>query len=567
MSMDFDAKEREKVTDFRGKQLVILAGPGTGKTATLVERIIKILASDPDAVVSFITFTRTSRREAERRIKDALSKTTSGREPTFPRIATLYMFAKALIHQHATLIGLNSKFRVLAPEKEDLILMNDVIKDLSLPTTSETLRDEIFKIKSLGNDGESLQESFLAYENVTKIYNTIDIPNLVYQSVKLLRDQKITLPNLYLHVDEYQDLNPMDQAFITQVVESGNHEVVVCGDDEQSIYGFRHAHPEGIRSIWEDSEWEHVSFNRCTRLPPHILRASRKLIEAHKGEHIDKQMIIPGETGVKIVTFQCTKNYVEVKQIAKHIKEIQSTQKRTDRSLLAYKDMMVLCPTNTIVGEFFDGLSQEGIPARKKRETRIPDNVWRLFLLVRLAEHDDSLALRQWLKIADIDENKVTQVRKKSLGSKKLFFECARESSDNDIKRVILMIDELQAARKDLKKMFQMIKAKHGKYVIENEAFRKVEEIAKLSSSATELVHGIYTEYGIIDKEDDMGEEDKVLITTLHRSKGLEAEVVYIVRCDNRFLPLESRDWDEELRSFYVGMTRAKQMLFFSRKI
>lgn len=562
MSIDFDT-DQKKVINHRGKPLVVLAGPGTGKTAVLVERIVRILESSPNTEVSFITFTRTSRRDAERRIENALSKESTSKEPIFPRIATLYMFAKALVHQHAALIGVSPSFRVLAPQKEDLLLIKEVIEDLSLSMSPQQLRDDIFEAKSSENYDEFLQMPFQAYESLMKIYNAIDISNLVYQAVQLFQNHGIRVPGLYLHVDEYQDLNPMDQKFIDEIIKSGNHGVVVCGDDEQSVYGFRHAYPDGIRSIWKDPEWESISFSRCARLPPHILRASRKLMEAHKGEHIDKQMIIPRETAAKITTFQCTKSYIEVKLIAKHIEEIKKHTKSSDGNCITYKDIMILCPTNTIVDEFLSGLFQEGIPVKKKREIKIPDNIWRLFLLVRLAEQDDGLALRQWMEIIGIDESKISQLRKNSLESGKLFCECVRESSDNDIGEIISVIDELQATNKDLRRMFEIVKTKHQD-IIENEDFRKVEKIAESSPSATELMHKIYEEYEIIDKEEEISEENGVLITTLHSSKGLEAEIVYIVRADNRFLPLRNRDWDEELRSVYVGMTRTKQMLFFS---
>lgn len=564
MPIDFDANQR-KAIEHRGKPLVILAGPGTGKTTTLVERIVRILESDTNSKVSFITFTRTSRRDAEKRIGTALTKTKIVEEPEFQRVATLYMFAKAFVHRHITHIGINSNFRVLAPQKEDLIVIKDVIKDLSLSADPKKLRDKIFKVKNLNISDESLNLPFQAYENLMKIYNAIDIPNLVYQSVKLFQNHEISLPNLYLHIDEYQDLNPMDQEFVDQIIQSGGHEVVVCGDDEQSIYGFRHAHPDGIRSIWENPEWESIPFGKCSRLPSHILRASRKLIEAHRGEHINKEMKIPSETGEKIIAFQCTKPNIEIRQIAKHIREIKSAKTRRDGNPISFRDTMILCPTNTIVSEFLKGLSKEGIAVKIKREVEIPENIWNLFLIIRLAENDDGIALRQWLEIVGIDENKIVDLRKSSIEFGMSFFESTRESSDRNIKNVISKIDELQLARKDVTKLLEIIRTEYGQYIINDEDFNKLEEIAEVSSSVTELIHHIYEEYGIIDKEEEIDEEeDGVLVTTLHSSKGLEAEVVYIVRANKRFLPLDGRDWDEELRSFYVGMTRTKQMLFLS---
>lgn len=80
----------------------------------------------------------------------------------------------------------------------------------------------------------------------------------------------------------------------------------------------------------------------------------------------------------------------------------------------------------------------------------------------------------------------------------------------------------------------------------------------------SELISALYEEYGLLDREQNDTKSNEVLVTTLHSSKGLEAEVVFMVQMSSRYIPNPSRDWDEELRVFYVAMTRAKRELYVS---
>lgn len=561
MSIEFNPNQL-KVIDHRGKPLLIIAGPGTGKTTTLVERISRILESEPEAEISFVTFTRTSRRDAEKRIDEVLSRKKAKTISQFPSVATLYMFAKALLHRYATLINMDSNFKVISPGREDEILISEVIQDLSLVISIKELKERIYAIKCTGDQNVELEEAFKYYEKLMMIYNAIDIPNMVYKSVDLLKKNKIDFPKIFLHIDEYQDLNRMDQELINEVIKSGDHEVVVCGDDEQSIYGLRYANPEGIKAIYDNREWENIAFSKCNRLPPHILRASRKLIEAHRGPHINKQMDVPGETSDKIITFQCTKPNIEARFIAKHIKAIMASNKKRNGATIEYKDIMVLCPTNAVVDEFYGILNENGIDVKKKKQQKIPDNIWKILLFLRISAGDDGLAFRQLLNILGISKEKIDKLRNDSLKNNEKFIDCAKHSSDEDIAKSIALTNALQSNSNDLNKLVEILKKEYEHYANYDEIIPFIEKYS--ISSTTKLIGVIYSEYGIIDREDEATEDNKVFVTTLHSSKGLEAEVVYIVRVNQNIIPLHNRDWDEELRSFYVGITRAKQCLFFS---
>jgi len=141
--MGFPSKEQKTVIDHRGRPLIVIAAPGTGKTSTIVERMIRLLIDDPNREVSFITFTRTSRRDTDKKVRkevgeDAFDETKVHFE--FPRISTLHTYAKSIVHKYASLIERDSKFSILIKDRnEHKILLNELIDDLKLEVSADRL--------------------------------------------------------------------------------------------------------------------------------------------------------------------------------------------------------------------------------------------------------------------------------------------------------------------------------------------------------------------------------------------------------------------------------------------
>ena len=141
--MSFPSKEQKVVIDHRGRPLIVIAAPGTGKTRTIVERMIKLLIEDPNREVSFITFTRTSRRDTDKKVKkevgqDVFDDTKVHFE--FPRISTLHTYAKSIVHKYASLIKRDSKFSILIKDRnEHKLLLAELIDDLRLDISVERL--------------------------------------------------------------------------------------------------------------------------------------------------------------------------------------------------------------------------------------------------------------------------------------------------------------------------------------------------------------------------------------------------------------------------------------------
>ena len=193
--MPFPNQEQQFVIRHRGRPLVVVAGPGTGKTSTLVERMVGLLRENCNREVSFVTFTRTSRRDTRGRIECALDASVQD-ETAFvlPRTSTLHTYAKSLVHHYAAGIGRSSDFSVLIKEKGEVdLLVNELVSDLDLQLDTKLICEGIRYFRSTNRwpanfpASSSERDQILRYfESLLHFYNTFDIEGLVVSACIIL---------------------------------------------------------------------------------------------------------------------------------------------------------------------------------------------------------------------------------------------------------------------------------------------------------------------------------------------------------------------------------------------
>ena len=308
-----------------------------------------------------------------------------------------------------------------------------------------------------------------------------------------------------------------------------------------------------------------MCFSDCHRLPPHILRASQALITGEN--YLGGRVNIPDDNGQKILTLQCTMSGYQTNAIASLIKEMMNEQTNRKGEPLKYSDFMILCPSN-FVNTVASTLEQEfGLPTKQKERTSIPDNHWRLLLVLKMLNTSDSLALRQWLEIIGLEKEQITEIRKKAMETNKSLFDYCITLEDpkikeifnnlNKLNEVIDNIDEFRDALKD----FPYLAIEETLFpevnITINEATQKLHSIAS-------IIRFIYEKFGFLDSKDEVSEENKIFVTTMYSAKGLEAEFVFIMWLNDAFLPAANRNLKEELRVLYVALTRAKQDVVLS---
>ena len=569
--MPFPSREQQTVIEHRGQPLVVVAGPGTGKTRTLVGRMIRLLSEDPTREVSFITFTRMSRRDTQRRIVDVLGMSVS--EETvfgFPRTSTLYTYAKNLVHRYATRIGRNPNFSVLVEDKgETALLLEELVSDLGLQLDTKSIRKGILCFCSTNswpvNFPASPSERILImkhFETLLLFYNTFNIEGLVVATRKILEDSTDVLPPLYLQVDEYQDLNPNDQQLIQLIASHHSSQVVVVGDDAQSIYGFRHANYEGIKALWDSPVWERVSFSDCHRLPAHIQNVARALIANE--EYVGNLNPRPDD-GRRVLTFQCTDSNVQMFAVGKIIMDLKSNGQNQEGQPLSYKDFIVLCPGANFVNLIATALQDQlEIPTKPQKRESIPDDYWRLLLVLRMLHSEDSLALRQWLPLAGLTKPEVTKIRCEAMQKCESLYSYCAKLADPRIRGIYDSIARLRDSKDDFVNFCRVLGEFPNLSIQEQvllDMMQRIEGATREPVAIGFVIRAIYEKFGLLEteSESDMPEDDKVLVTTLHRAKGLESEYVFVTWMNSKYMPMPNRDAREERRVLYVALTRAKQ--------
>lgn len=567
--MAFPTKDQCRVINHRGRPLVVVAGPGTGKTRTLVERMIALLREDQSREVTFITFTRTSRHDTERKLEQALGEAVLERPGlVFPRTSTLHAYAKRLVHKYSHLIHRDPSFSVLIESKgERSIIIKELAADLGLAARDAEVSKAIaqftatdewpldFSVK--GSDRPAMLSRF---DELLRLYKTFDMQGLVLAACDILQSAASALPKLFLQVDEYQDLNRVDQHFLNLLISHPSSEVAIVGDDAQSIYGLRYANYQGIRDLWQSDGWERIRFWESFRLPPHVLNAALDLIA--KREYLGAKIHRKPDNGARITTLQCTADRLQIEAIACDIKTRIANARDGDRPALSFKDFLVLCPTNSKVQQAVGWLCDRfGVPAHTPSSSSIPDDYWSVVLLLRIADDSDPLALRQWLPKLGLDTTEISRLRDEALRSGMPFSWCCFSAGDPLIDHFQACIDRVRNQAETPASLLGALSRIDGVHI--------PPDFARLLDSAiaddgrlppiARLLQIVYQHFGVLDPEEIVPEDDKVLVATMHSAKGLEAEFVYCAWMNSRFMPLEGRDPEEERRVLYVALTRAKQ--------
>lgn len=568
--MAFPNDDQKKVIEHTGKPLIVVAAPGTGKTKTIITRMERLLKEDPNREVSFITFTRTSRRDTERKINEDVGKDALyDANFDFPRISTLHTYAKSIVHKYSSILNRDSNFSMLIEDRgERILVITEVIKDLALNMDIGSVGKALtyFRNTSKWSDELSLseiekQQLLDCFESLLKFYNTFDMEGIVPAACAILTSNPTILPSVYLQVDEYQDLNPIDQRLVELAASSGSSQIVVVGDDAQSIYGFRDANPKGINDLWNSEKWEHINFNECHRLPTHILRAAQALIS--KKNYLGGQVNIPDDDGKKIGTLQCTKSDLQIDTISHLINLIKSSKTCLDGTPLNYKNFMILCPTSAFVGKVADCLEKTfSIPAKQREKNIIPDDHWRLLLVIRMLYHKDSLALRQWLAIIKIGPHDINFYRTEAIKLNVTLFDYCSKLDVQAIREIYSHLDKLNKSVYDID-LFKKELLDFPNLLIEDTLFPEVgitlNALTKQPTSIGSVIRIIHEKFGLLESEIQVSDEDKVLVTTMYSAKGLEAEFVFIMWCNSTFMPAPGTHIEEQLRVLYVALTRAKQ--------
>jgi len=589
--------EQRTAAGHSGTHARLLAGPGTGKTFTLTRHICFLVEQChiiPKEIVA-VTFTRTAARELRQRVESILGTGNA------PRISTLHSFAlRQLLLNSMRLTSLPQPLRIADDWEERNIVLEDLKSLLGLRRVVEAqdllngLSADWQSLTADNADWESClpNPQFLAaWREHRNIYGYSLRAELVYQLKRAMEqrgDFQLEGNARHFLIDEYQDLNRCDLAVVQQIA-SRNVELFVAGDDDQSIYGFRKAHPEGIRRFTRDYTGSRELFlGMCKRCDQNILDLGL-FVARQDHRRIDKIITpepgrMPGEVYILRFYDQDLES-AGVARICRHL---------IDRHGFQPDDILILLRS--------DRNAVFTIPLRRQLDAAnipnmtitegdgpldTPKGRTLLAFLRLLANPNDHLAWRTLMMTF------CTNVGAGSIGC--LYDLCrirgegfaqvilAAESGPNIIPG--LYRDRIARGISKIRTKLQTLLPNGGRdsgsrgslmdamiqivdRIIDDvhERHPVMEELrmaAEASDATTieELIRA--TEVAGEDIEQEL-EAGKVNILTMHRAKGLTAKAVIVVAAEDEYIPGRAQGdaAEDERRLLYVSLTRAKHHLF-----
>jgi len=603
--------EQQRVLSHENGPLLIVAGPGTGKTHTITHRIAHIIKEkgvSPETILS-ITFTNRAAKEMEERLKKLLPANNK-----MPLVCTFHSFCyRILAEQRKKERDAQS---AIIDDNDRKRLISDVISHINKkeePTDLKNveLLDYIVKAKQQLIQPDDATDDFkISYETYEMLLSTqglLDYEDLIFHVIRLFESNTGTLTvykDRYKHifVDEYQDLN-LGQYNLIRALAPQESNLCVIGDPDQSIYGFRGSDSRYFSKFVEDyPDCEVINLQQNYRSTETILQSSHQIIKTNHTS-LTGARIYSNIDGVKTISIKELANEkVEAETVGKIIQQmiggtgfhdidLKRVKDANSMEERVYSDAAVLYRTNDqarLIGDVFDAM---GIPyqiARKESFLK-SKSVSALISLLQVVHGTGSY----------IDFERATGVLNKSLGKslvrkfKTWGYEkgFSLDSAISNAKRFpIKEMDRTNQSKlndtisdfSDLKKRIEGLSVKEVfGFLVEN---TKLTRIIKDDDKENEAIYSLlafslkfnnnfedFKSAAALQTDPDSFEHhvEKVSLMTMHASKGLEFNVVFIVGCEDGYIPFmknesEQIDINEERRLFYVAMTRAREQLFLT---
>lgn len=581
----------------------LLAGPGTGKTWVMTRHVaylVNELHMLPNAIMA-LTFTRHAAGELKQRVIGLVDVSPS------PYVATLHSFALRQLLRNAeiTSADLPQPLRIADDYEERWIIKEDLksLLNRDVDDVTEALNKlsadwETLRADTADWEREYPDPAFLgAWRDHRRIYGYTLRAELVYQlkrALELHPEFDLEGPPHHLLVDEYQDLNRCDLAVIQALAIRGS-KLFVAGDDDQSIYGFRFAHPEGIRRFEEEYD-EAVTkpLIVCKRCDQSILDLATWVIKQDY-QREPKQLVPDEECGqglVKILRF--TNQEEEAAGIVSICRTLMDAEEYQPNDIL----ILLRQDRNGAYSSVLSSAFQEaGIPV-SITEDQDPFGVSRgevrpgrtVLALMRLGvREDDSLAWRTLLQLRpnNVGARAIQAVYERARDDGTTFaIALAAIASDPDscarfgrrLSDEYAEIRELTAGlATEVEKHWSPLDATEiidglqslidSTVPDENERsliVDRMREAAELSEpdDLAGLLHALSLASGDMEQNIETG---KVNVLTMHKAKGLTAKAVVVLAAEDELIPgraENANDVDDARRLLYVSLTRAKHYLF-----
>ncbi len=579
--------------------MLILAGAGSGKTKTITTRLAYMIGEVGIPAINTLTLTFTNKAASvmKNRALDLLSSNEN------PLLCTFHKFGLLFLKLHIERLGRKNNFIIIDNDDSKKILKELINDDKTSPHQIlqfiSHFKNESKSVQDVFNDLELLKDNEIKHQALQKIaiyyqnyqeyllkHNFVDFDDLLLLTNTLLEnDQNFAKEQSsfyrYITVDEYQDTNALQYKILKNLC-CVHENICVVGDDDQSIYSWRGAKIENILNFQSEfSNVKLVKLEQNYRSVGMILKAANNLI-LHNKKRLGKTLLCTKDEGEDIQILSSDNEKIESALVAKKIKELLNAG-------VYAGEIAVLFRINALSRSIEEAFMKEKIP-------------YKLLSGMRFYERLEIKDLICYFRILinpndDLSFKRIINRPKRSIGEKALqnledyaqkrkisLFEALCESdggvgifslkkAQNEAKNFIQNIYKLREYS-DLKKMienFEELFALKEFYALQEDGDERVLNIDEFYASIKEKIkeepqttlEDILSEISLLSDQDGI-EGECVYLMSVHASKGLEFDHVFIVGLEEGFFPLNESDIEEERRLAYVAITRAKKCLSLS---
>lgn len=599
----YNKKQLEAINSLEGR-IRVIACAGSGKTATLTQRYVKLVESgiNPENILC-VTFTNKAADEMKKRITKSLG------ERDYGLICTFHSFCLRLLRIHGQELGLQSNFAVLDGEDQNTLLKNvyrdngidyketsyKVAKDivthlkttkelniLDLFTGEDVIKDlyidakQQYRLTQDKNDlGYLIYYGYLYYQQKSA---GVDFNDMIILACMLLKDNPKILEKWqnklkHVMVDEFQDSSKRQYELVTMLTDKSNN-LFVVGDPDQTIYSWRGAVPEILVNFDKEKQTKTIILDQNYRSTPNILRAANEIISKNK-MRIVKDLYTENPEGRNVTHRNFPHPKAEAEWIAKCIQETLKVRKPKDIVILYRMHFLSKNIEEQLIKFKIPYVIHSGVNFYERKE--IKDVLSYLKAINNL--HDD-IALERIINVPTrgIGAKTIKDLKQYAeINSCSLWNACnhfIQKDTKGKLTNFVMLMRYLKS--KENEHIFDLTKEildKSGyseslQKGLEPEREENVQELL-LGMKETDKNLSEYLQEIALLTSTDQQEKDRVTLMTIHSAKGLEYPVVFIIGMSEGQFPssfsnetIETQE--EERRLAYVAFTRAKESLILT---
>ncbi|MCK5783889.1 MAG: UvrD-helicase domain-containing protein, partial [Desulfobacterales bacterium] len=592
--MQLSAQQKDAV-EYIGSPALVIAGAGSGKTRTLTAKIAYLVSNGYDPLrILAITFTNKAAGE----MKSRLVQLTNMPAADFPWVRTYHSACFRILKRYGYLLGFTPPIQIFTEYQRNKLLKDIILKLNIDKKTLPSISAQISYAKNSGDPHAYFEQksgfSPVRYSDIYALYekelfekNAVDFDNILFLTRNLLKDNDALRKEYqnffqFILVDEYQDSNNLQEELTRLFL---GHENLFCvGDDWQAIYGFRGSNVNHFLTFAKKYEGARIfRLEENYRSSDEIVQVANSLIDYNE-QKMDKKCFSRKKGGI-VELYDFFNDYEESRWVANKIMGFREQGIPLHKMVVLYRTKFCSLAFEKTFRAFNVPYRMMGSKGFFERKEVLDINCY----LIAAAFPKDDAAFERIINtpkrgIGPGMLNKINAMREEEMSlqdaaRKALSEKVFTPKVYNALSELIQLLDDIKEQPPEAAIQEILTRSNYPEYLkhyskTDAEYTSREEHIEELAYSASQkqTIHEYLEEVSLVREDKEEDETDNTIgigLSTVHASKGLEYQVVFIVGCEENLFPhwrsLESQaELQEERRLMYVAVTRSEQFLFIS---